>query len=103
MFDVASTILQQKISQVEGVGEVRVGGGSPPGVSIDVNPTILNHLGLGLEDVRSALAAANANRPKGQISSSRRSWSITATDQSMTAAAYAPLIDALRNRGAVRG
>src|SRR5262245_20972105 len=102
MYDSASTILQQKISQVEGVGEVRVGGGSPPGVRIDVNPTILNHLGLGLEDVRSALAAANANRPKGQISSSRRSWSITATDQLMTAAEYEPLIVAWRNGAPVR-
>jgi multidrug efflux pump len=102
MYDAASTILQQKISQVEGVGEVRVGGGSPPGVRIDINPTILNHLGLGLEDVRSALAAANANRPKGQISSSRNSWSITATDQLMTAAEYEPLIVAWRNGAPIR-
>jgi multidrug efflux pump len=102
MYDAASTILQQKIAQVEGVGEVRVGGGSPPGVRVDINPTILNNLGLGLEDVRTALAAANANRPKGEIHSSSRSWSITTTDQLMTAAEYAPLIVAWRNGAPVR-
>jgi multidrug efflux pump len=81
MYDAASTILQQKLSQVEGVGEVRVGGGSPPGVRVDVNPTRLNHLGLGLEDVRAALAAANANRPKGDLANNSLTWSIDSTDQ----------------------
>src|SRR5580658_3614521 len=63
IYDVASTILQQKISQIRGVGQVFVGGGSSPAVRVDVNPTLLNDFGLGLEDVRAALASANANRP----------------------------------------
>src|SRR5207302_1862500 len=63
MYQVASSILQQKLSQVEGVGQVFVGGGSLPGVRVEVNPTALNNLGLSLEDVRTALANANANRP----------------------------------------
>jgi len=102
MYDAASTILLQKISQVEGVGQVRVGGGSPPAVRVDLNPTILNHLGIGLEDVRIALANANANRPKGQVSDDQRSWSIAATDQLLEAEQYEPLIVAWRNGAAVR-
>ena len=102
MYDAASTILQQKLSQVEGVGQVSVGGGAPPAVRVDVNPTLLNHFGLGLEDVRIALAAANANRPTGQISDERNSWSITTTDQLFTAAEYKPLIVSYRNGAPVR-
>ena len=102
MYDAASTILQQKLSQVEGVGQVSVGGGAPPAVRVDVNPTLLNHFGLGLEDVRIALAAANANRPTGQISDRRNSWSITTTDQLFMAAEYKPLIVSYRNGAPVR-
>lgn len=102
MYDAASTILQQKLSQIAGVGQVLVGGGSPPGVRVEVNPTLLNHLGIGLEDVRAALAAANANRPKGQIENERRSWAVTATDQLLKASEYAPLIIAWRNGAPVR-
>src|SRR6202048_2775951 len=61
MYDVAASIIQQKLAQVQGVGQVFVGGGSLPAVRVDVNPTLLNDYGLGLEDVRTALAAANAN------------------------------------------
>ncbi len=102
MYDAASTILQQKLSQVPGVGQVTVGGGSAPGVRVDVNPTILNHMGIGLEDVRTVLANANANRPKGQVENERRAWTITATDQLLSAAEYQPLIIAYRNGAAVR-
>ena len=102
MYDVAATILQQRLSQVPGVGQVNVGGGANPGVRVEVNPTILNHLGVGLEDVRAALAAANANRPKGQVSDSERVWTISATDQLMTAAEYARLIVAWRNGAPIR-
>ncbi|MES2789565.1 MAG: multidrug efflux RND transporter permease subunit [Planctomycetota bacterium] len=102
MYDVAATILQQKLAQVQGVGQVMVGGGSAPAVRVDINPTILNHFGLGLEDVRIALGAANANRPKGSISDTKRTWSLMATDQLFTAAEYAPLIVAYRNGAAVR-
>ena len=68
MYDVATTILQQKVSQMKGVGRVTVGGSSLPGVRVEVNPTLLNDFGLGLEDVRAMLGNANTNRPKGEIS-----------------------------------
>src|SRR5579884_468141 len=64
MYDAASSILQQKLSQIEGVGQVFIWGGSLPAVRVDVNPTLLNNYGVDLEDVRATLAAANANRPK---------------------------------------
>ena len=67
MYDAASTILQQKLSQVEGVGTVFVGGGSLPAVRVELNPTALHKYGIGLEDVRSLLASTNVNRPKGQL------------------------------------
>src|SRR5262252_1686703 len=65
IYDAASSVLQQKLSQIEGVGQVTVGGGALPAVRVSVNPTILNGIGLDLEDVRIALTTANANRPKG--------------------------------------
>jgi multidrug efflux pump len=102
MYDAASSILQQKLSQVEGVGQVTVGGGSLPAVRVDVNPTKLNNLGLGLEDVRSVLAGANVNRPKGQISDDRHTWSLSTTDQLLKAREYQPLIIAFRNGAPVR-
>src|SRR6201984_2630255 len=66
MYDAASSILQQKLAQTEGVGQVTVGGGALPAVRVDVNPTLLNNAGLGLEDVRNALRNANANRAQGE-------------------------------------
>ena len=102
MYDVAATILQQKLSQVSGVGQVSVSGGSPPAVRVDVNPTVLNHFGLGMEDIRNALSAANANRPKGQISSDRHTWTLATTDQLLEAKEYEPLIIAYRNGAPVR-
>jgi multidrug efflux pump len=102
MYDAASTILQQKLSQVPGVGQVRVGGGAAPAVRVDVNPTILHHLGLSLEDVRAALGTANANRPKGSISDGERTWSLQATDQLFKAEEYAALIVAYRNDAPIR-
>jgi len=102
MYDVASTILAQRLAQVQGIGQVFVGGGSSAGVRVDLNPTILNHYGLSLEDVRLALGAANANRPKGQISDGDRTWGISATDQLMTASEYEPLIIAYRNNAPIR-
>src|SRR5436190_23257310 len=74
MYDAAASILQQKLSQVEGVGQVNVGGGANPAVRVEVNPTALNNLGLSLEDVRSVLNAANANRPKGAVHSESDAW-----------------------------
>ncbi|HEX3654312.1 MAG TPA: multidrug efflux RND transporter permease subunit [Pirellulales bacterium] len=102
MYDAASTILSQKLSQVQGVGQVIVGGGAPPAVRIDVNPTILNHFGIGLDDVRNAVGAANINSPKGQIADATRAWSIGANDQLLEAKDYAPLIVAYRNGAPVR-
>ncbi|HUQ68390.1 MAG TPA: efflux RND transporter permease subunit, partial [Planctomycetaceae bacterium] len=102
MYDVASTILQQKLAQVRGVGQVSVGGGSPPAVRVSLNPTVLNHLDIGLDDVRTALGNANANRPKGQISDGERSWTIAATDQLFEVEDYRNLIVAYRNGAAVR-
>ena len=103
MYDLASSILQQKLSQVEGVGRVVVGGGALPAVRVDVNPTILHSYGLSLEDVRSALNGANANRPKGEISDdSGRTWTINTTDQLLQASEYKPLIISYKQGAAVR-
>ena len=102
MYDVAIRILQQKIAQVNGVAQVFVQGSSLPGVRIDVNPTLLNTFGLSLEDVRTYLAAANANRPKGDIALGARNWSVSTNDQLMKAKDYAPLVVAYRNGGAVK-
>ncbi len=102
MYDVAASILQQKLSQVPGVGQISVSGGSNPAVRVDVNPTLLNALGLSLEDVRLTLAAANANRPKGSISTDTQTWSINATDQLFKAAEYEKLIVTWRNGAPIR-
>ena len=103
MYDKASSILAQKLSQVQGVGQVSVGGSALPGVRVEVNPTLLNNFGLGLEDVRNALAAANANRPKGQITGENRTLSLSTTDQLFKAADYRSLvIVTFRNGSPVR-
>ena len=72
LYDAASTIMQQKLSEVNGVGEVFVGGSSLPGVRVELNPTQLNAYGLGLQDVKNMLSVQNANLPKGQISGHRQ-------------------------------
>ena len=102
LYDIASSILQQKLSQIAGVGEVQVGGGALPAVRVDANPTILNHYGLSLEDLRTVLGNANANRPKGSLNDGRYTWSVGATDQLLKADAYRPLIVTYQNGGAVR-
>ena len=102
MYDVASSILQQKLSQISGVGQVIVGGGALPAVRVDVNPTRLNHFGLGLEDVRAMLGSANANRPKGELADEGRSFSLSATDQLVKADEYRTLIVAYRNGAPIR-
>ncbi|MFM8283916.1 MAG: efflux RND transporter permease subunit [Planctomycetaceae bacterium] len=100
--DVAATILQPKLSQVPGVGQVVVSGGSAPAVRVSVNPTVLERYGLGLDDVRTALRQANAARPKGTLEDGTRSWSIATTDQLFTADEYRRLVVAWRPGGAVR-
>jgi multidrug efflux pump len=102
MYDFASSIIQQKLSQVAGVGQVFVGGGALPAVRVEVNPTALYNNGLGLEDVRATLAAANVIRPKGSISGPDRTWSLSTTDQLFKAAEYEPLIVHYNNGAAVR-
>jgi multidrug efflux pump len=97
MYDAASSILQQKLSQVPGVGQVIVGGGALPAVRIELNPLALNRYGIGLEDVRGAIAATNVNRPKGQLATSTRASELLANDQLFKAAEYAPLIVAYRS------
>ena len=97
MYDVASSILQQRLSQVTGVGQVFAAGGALPAVRVELNPMALNKYGLGLEDVRSTLALANANRPKGELADGARASQIVANDQLLRAADYAPLIAAYRN------
>ncbi len=102
MYDIASSVLQQKLSQIQGVGQVFVWGGALPAVRVDVNPALLNAQGLALDDVRIAIAAANLNQPKGDLSSDSRTWSIATTDQMMKAADYQPLIIRYQRGSAVR-
>ncbi len=102
MYDAADSILAQKLAQVNGVGQVFVGGAAQPAVRAEVNPTLLNKLGVGLDTVRNALNAANANRPKGQVSNSTTSSSFTDTDQLFTADQYRPLIVSYHNGAPVR-
>ena len=101
MYDAASSILAQKLSQIEGVGQVTVGGGALPAVRIEVNPTQLNAAGISLEQLRSVLASANANRPKGEIANDTQAWSLSTTDQLLQAKQYRPLIVAYHNGAAV--
>ena len=102
MYDAASTILQQKLSQMDGVGQVQVGGSSLPAVRVDLNPTALNKYGIGLEDVRAQLASANSNRAKGHLSDADKTWEIAANDQLKKADDYKGLIVAYRNGAAVQ-
>ncbi len=102
VYDVAASILQQKLAQMKGVGQVVIGGGALPAVRVDVNPTQLNNFGLGLEDIRTMLGNANANRPKGDFHDKYRTWTINTTDQLRYAAQYQPLIVAYKNGAGVK-
>ena len=102
MYDAASTVLAQALSQVDGVGEVDVGGSSLPAVRVEADPAVLDRDGIGLEQVRAAIVASNANRPKGVLEDSTRHWQIAANDQMMRAADYQPLIVAWRDGAPVR-
>ncbi|MCI0468428.1 MAG: efflux RND transporter permease subunit [Beijerinckiaceae bacterium] len=97
MYDYASNVLQQRLSQLEGVGQVFIGGGALPAVRVELNPHALAKYGIGLEDVRAALASANANSPKGAIEDNGRRFQIYTNDQATRAEDYAPLIIAYRN------
>jgi len=102
LYDIAATIIQQRLLQIEGVGQVNVGGSSLPSVRVDVNPTALNSFGLGLEDIRAMLGQQNANLPKGQVSDGRTTADITANDQLLRAEDYKSLVVAYRNGAAVK-
>ncbi|SPA39494.1 multidrug efflux system, subunit C [Cupriavidus taiwanensis] len=92
LYDAASTILAQKLSQVEGVGQVTIGGASLPAVRVELNPTALNNYGISLEDVRNTISATNANRPLGTLENASNNWQVYANDQAMKAEDYMPLI-----------
>ena len=102
LYDAASSILNQKLSQVKGVGQVFVGGSSLPAVRIDLNPLALNRYGLSLENIRGAISATNVNRPKGNLVDGDRSWEVRSNDQLRKAAEYLPLVVSYRNGAAVR-
>lgn len=102
LFEIASNILQQKFSQIEGVGQVVVGGSSLPGVRVEINPRALSQYGLSLETVRAAIAATNYNGPKGAIEESERRFQIYANDQSRRAVDYRGLIVGYRGGATIR-
>src|SRR3984957_14187748 len=102
LYDAASTVLSQKLSQIDGVGEVVVGGSTLPAVRVELNPDALYKYKIGLEDVRAALASANAHSPKGSIEVGDRHYQIYNNDQATTAAEYKSLIIAYRNGAAIR-
>jgi multidrug efflux pump len=102
LYDAASTIMSQKLSQIEGVGQVTVGGSSLPSVRVELNPVQLNGFGLGVQNVQSMLSAQNANIPKGQISDGQTTADIITNDQLLTAEYYKPLIVGYHNGAAIK-
>jgi multidrug efflux pump len=102
LYDAASTIIVQKLSQIRGVGQVNAQGGALPGVRIELNPMALNKYGIGLEQVRRVLNSANANVPKGHFSDGFHLWEVGANDQMFKAKEYQPLLVAYNNGAPVR-
>ena len=102
MYDAASTIVQQRLSQIQGVGQVSVGGSSLPAVRVELNPTQLNSYGLGLQDVNSMLSTQNANVAKGQITDGQTTADIVANDQLLKAAYYKDLVIGYHKGAAVK-
>src|SRR5580692_8568893 len=102
MYDAASNVLSQRLSQITGIGQVIIGGAALPAVRVELNPTALFKYGIGLEDVRAALASANANSPKGAIEADALHYQLYTNDQASHAEDYKPLVVAYRNGAAVR-
>jgi multidrug efflux pump len=102
VYDTASIVLQQKLSQLPGVGQVNLFGSSNPAVRVELNPKALWNYGIGLSDVRAALSSANANAPKGQIETGDLRFQLYTNDQARSADEYRPLVIAYRNGAAVR-
>jgi len=100
--DLADTVLAQKLSEVSGVGLVTIEGNQKPAVRVQINPAALAALGLGFEDIRTALSQNNVNAPKGSFDGPRQSFAIGANDQILSAAEYADVIVAYRNGSPVR-
>src|SRR5438445_6599624 len=102
IYDAASSIMQQALSQIDGIGQVTISGSSLPAVRVELNPLALFKYGIGLEDVRAALASANAHSPKGAVEDGDRQFQIYTNDQANRAADYRPLVIAYRNGSPVR-
>ena len=102
LYDLASTLLAQKVAQVSGVGDVEVGGGSLPAVRVELQPNALAQYRISLDDVRQAIATANLLRPKGSVENAQNHWQVQASDQLSRASDYKPLIVMYRNGAAVR-
>ena len=102
LYDAASNVMQQKLSQVQGIGQVIIGGSALPAVRVELNPQALFKYGIGLEDVRAAIASANANSPKGAVENGDQHWQIYTNDQATVAADYKDLVIAYRNGAPVR-
>ncbi|MGZ4970895.1 MAG: multidrug efflux RND transporter permease subunit [Methylobacter sp.] len=102
IYDVASTILAQKISQVPGIGQVQLGGAALPAVRVELNPNALSKYGVGLEDVRNTITQANTTQPKGVMENGGQRWQIQANDQARKAEDYRPLIVSYRNDAPIR-
>ena len=102
LYDTSDSMLAQKLAQVNGVGQVFTYGSAPPAVRAEVNPMLLNKLGVGLDTVRNALNLANSNQAKGDVANATTNWTFTNNDQLFTADEYRPLIVAYHNGGPVR-
>lgn len=102
MYDAADSILSQRVSQVEGVGQVTIGGSSRPAVRVEANPRVLDQYGMGLEQLRTVLASVNVFRPKGAVAGPANSWSVSTNDQIFKARQYKPVIVGYRNGAPVR-
>ncbi len=102
LYDAASTVIAQKLSQLKGVGQVSIGGSSLPAVRVELNPNALSQYGLSLANVSSAIASTNGHRPKGVLEAGDRQWQIEANDQAKSAKDYLPVILSCHNGAAVR-
>jgi multidrug efflux pump len=102
LYDAASTIMQQRLLQIQGVGQVNIGGGALPAVRVDVNPRLLNSFGLSLMDISTMLGKQNANLAKGQLADEHTTADILANDQLLKADDYKPLVVAYRNGAAIQ-
>lgn len=102
LYDLASTVVAQKLSQVQGVGDVQIGGSSLPAVRVELQPRRLEHYGIALDEVRQTINAASVRKPKGQLEQGSQHWQIQANDQLHTAESFAPLIIRYHDGAALR-